>query len=82
MLSPAVIRFPDIGGATLEKVIQYLHYKAKYSNSTTRIPEFQIEPDEVSVAQLHVKVPCGWTLFSLHELQSNIILQLPGQHNN
>lgn len=43
----SVIRFPDIGGKTLEKIIQYLHYKDKYSNSTTRIPEFQIEPDEV-----------------------------------
>lgn len=42
-----VIRFPDIGGETLEKIIKYLHYKDKYSNSTTRIPEFQIDPDEV-----------------------------------
>jgi len=41
-----VIRFPDIAGKTLEKIIQYLHYKDKYSNSTARIPEFQIEPDE------------------------------------
>eukprot|EP00804_Cyclotella_cryptica_P013876 CCRYP_002407-RA/>CCRYP_002407-RA protein AED:0.41 eAED:0.41 QI:0/0.5/0.66/1/0/0/3/394/77 len=41
-----LIRFPDIGGSTLEKIVKYLHYKDKYSNSTSRIPEFQIDPDE------------------------------------
>jgi hypothetical protein len=45
-----VIRFPDIGGPTLEKIVKYLHYKDKYSNSTARIPEFQIDPDEVRAA--------------------------------
>ncbi|KAL3803485.1 hypothetical protein HJC23_014033, partial [Cyclotella cryptica] len=44
--SPSMIRFPDIGGSTLEKIVKYLHYKDKYSNSTSRIPEFQIDPDE------------------------------------
>ena len=28
-----------------QKVIQYLHYKVKYANSTQRIPEFPIEPE-------------------------------------
>jgi glutamate mutase epsilon subunit len=51
----SVIRFPDIGAATLEKIIKYLHYKDKYSNSTARIPEFQIDPDEVSVMR-HLKM--------------------------
>jgi len=26
-------------------VIQYLHYKVRYSESTTKIPEFKIEPE-------------------------------------
>lgn len=40
-----VIRFPDISGYTLERVIKYLHYKTQYSNSSSRIPEFIIEPE-------------------------------------
>ncbi|KAL7567739.1 hypothetical protein ACA910_012072 [Epithemia clementina (nom. ined.)] len=40
-----VIRLPDISSYILEKVVQYLHYKAQYSNSETRIPEFVIEPE-------------------------------------
>ena len=40
-----VIRLPDISGYILEKVVQYLHYKAQYSNSESRIPEFAIEPE-------------------------------------
>jgi len=40
-----LIRFPDMSGHILEKVIQYLHYKARYTNSTQRIPEFPIEPE-------------------------------------
>ena len=40
-----IIRFPDIAGHILEKVIQYLHYKVRYSESTARIPEFKIEPE-------------------------------------
>jgi transcription elongation factor B subunit 1 len=39
------IRFPEISTNILEKVIQYFYYKVKYTNSTVRIPEFQIEPD-------------------------------------
>lgn len=40
-----VIRFPDIASYTLERVVQYLHYKAQHSNSSSRIPEFPIEPE-------------------------------------
>ena len=39
------IRFPDQAGYVLEKVIQYLHYRAQYRNSKARIPEFVIEPE-------------------------------------
>jgi transcription elongation factor B subunit 1 len=40
-----IINFPDISGHVLEKVIQYLHYKVRYSESTAKIPEFKIEPE-------------------------------------
>lgn len=40
-----VITFPEISGYILERVVRYLHYKAQYSHSTTRIPEFVIEPE-------------------------------------
>tara|TARA_B110001450_G_C17357531_1_gene374174 strand:- start:205 stop:531 length:327 start_codon:yes stop_codon:yes gene_type:complete len=40
-----VINFPDIAGYILERVIRYMHYKSKYSNSGGRIPEFAIEPE-------------------------------------
>ena len=39
------INFPDIPTPVLEKVCQYFHYKTRYTNSTTFIPEFKIEPD-------------------------------------
>ena len=35
-----VITFPDMAGYVLERVVKYMHYKAQYSNSTGRIPEF------------------------------------------
>lgn len=40
-----LIRFPEISGYILEKVIKYMHYKAQYKNSTSRIPEFVVEPE-------------------------------------
>mmetsp|Transcript_58504 Transcript_58504/g.164005 ORF Transcript_58504/g.164005 Transcript_58504/m.164005 type:complete len:104 (+) Transcript_58504:90-401(+) len=40
-----IISFPDISGYILERVVRYLHYKAQYSNSTARIPDFMIEPE-------------------------------------
>lgn len=35
-----VIRFPEMAGYILERVVKYLHYKAQYSHSTSRIPEY------------------------------------------
>mmetsp|Transcript_11732 Transcript_11732/g.17212 ORF Transcript_11732/g.17212 Transcript_11732/m.17212 type:complete len:102 (+) Transcript_11732:131-436(+) len=43
--SENLIRFPDISGYILERVTRYLHYKAQHSQSTTRIPDFVIEPE-------------------------------------
>ena len=40
-----VIRFPDISSYVLERVIKYMHYKAQYSNSNARLPQFVIEPE-------------------------------------
>ena len=40
-----VIRFPEIEGLILEKVIKYLHYKRQHLKSTGKIPEFPIEPE-------------------------------------
>ncbi len=39
------VRFPEIPGIILEKVIQYMHYKVRYANSTQRVPQFNIEPE-------------------------------------
>ena len=39
------INFREITTPILEKVIQYFYYKLKYTNSTTEIPEFPIEPE-------------------------------------
>jgi elongin-C len=39
------IRFPELSTAILERVIQYFHYKVKWSNSTTPPPDFSIEPE-------------------------------------
>jgi len=41
----SVIRFPEISGRVLEKVIQYLYYKEQNSHSKNRIAEFPIEPE-------------------------------------
>ena len=43
--SQGEIRFPDINALILEKVIQYMYYKKKNSNSNSRIPDFNIEPE-------------------------------------
>lgn len=40
-----VIRFPEIHGPILEKVIQYLYYKERNMNSKGKIPVFDIEPE-------------------------------------
>lgn len=39
------ISFPEIPAIVLEKLIQYLYYKVRYTNSSQRIPEFVIEPE-------------------------------------
>ena len=35
-----IIRLPDMAGYILERLVRYMHYKAQYSNSGSRIPEF------------------------------------------
>ncbi len=42
------ITFPEISGAVLEKCVSYMHYKTKFSNSRTPIPEFHI-PVEIAL---------------------------------
>jgi len=37
--------FPEIGGAVLEVVVRYLHYRFKFHNSKVPIPEFHIPPE-------------------------------------
>ena len=66
-----VIRFPDLAGYTLERVVKYLHYKAQYSNSTSRIPEF------VSVA-LGKSVCALLTTFvvAIHVIEPEVALEL------
>jgi transcription elongation factor B subunit 1 len=39
------IRFPEIPGIILERVVQYLYYKVRYTNSSQRVPAFNIEPE-------------------------------------
>lgn len=39
------VKFPEIPAVILEKVIQYLYYKVRYTNSVMRVPEFEIEPE-------------------------------------
>ena len=39
------ISFPEIPSAILERLIQYMYYKVRYTNSAQRIPDFQIEPE-------------------------------------
>lgn len=39
------ISFPEIPAVVLEKLIQYLYYRVRYTNSSQRIPEFPVEPE-------------------------------------
>ena len=39
------VRFPEIPGVVLERVIQYLYYKVRYTHSTSRVPNFDVEPE-------------------------------------
>ena len=38
------IKFPEISGLILEKLVQYLYYKVRYTNIPHRVPNFNIEP--------------------------------------
>lgn len=42
--SSGEIKFPQIQGIVLEKVIQYLYYKVRHTNSARNPPNFLIEP--------------------------------------
>lgn len=50
------IRFPEISGVILEKVIQYFYYKVRYTNSPQRVPNFNIEPEIV----LELSMACNY----------------------
>ena len=39
------MRFSEIPVAVLERVIQYLYYKVRYTHSTQRVPNFEVEPE-------------------------------------
>jgi len=39
------IEFGEISTAVLEKVVAYMHYKAKHHNSKVPIPDFAIAPE-------------------------------------
>eukprot|EP00613_Pedinella_sp_CCMP2098_P001798 CAMPEP_0171625052 /NCGR_PEP_ID=MMETSP0990-20121206/19052_1 /TAXON_ID=483369 /ORGANISM="non described non described, Strain CCMP2098" /LENGTH=74 /DNA_ID=CAMNT_0012191853 /DNA_START=128 /DNA_END=352 /DNA_ORIENTATION=- len=39
------IQFPEIKASVLEKVIQYMYYKVRYSRGNQAPPEFEIEPE-------------------------------------
>ena len=39
------ISLPEISAVVLEKLIQYLYYKVRYTHSSLRISEFKIEPE-------------------------------------
>ena len=39
------IRLPEISGHILEKIVQYMYYKVRYTNSSQRVPTFNIEPE-------------------------------------
>jgi len=43
--SSGEISFPEIPAIVLEKVVQYLYYKVRHTNSTQRVPQFDIEPE-------------------------------------
>ena len=45
--SSGEITFQELSTPILEKVIQYMYYKVRYTNSDTRMPDFPIEPEHV-----------------------------------
>lgn len=45
--------FNVILGIVLERVIQYLYYKVRYTNSSQRIPQFVVEPGNLLLSLLY-----------------------------
>ncbi|CAM9111841.1 unnamed protein product, partial [Choristocarpus tenellus] len=43
--SSGKVCFAEISTPILEKVIQFVYYKVRHTNSATRIPDFPIEPE-------------------------------------
>jgi elongin-C len=41
------IDFKEIDSSTLEKVIQYFHYKYRYDNTTDELPPFKVPRDDL-----------------------------------
>lgn len=39
------IQFQDISAVILDKVCRYLYYKVKYTNTSSELPQFPIEPE-------------------------------------
>mmetsp|Transcript_13245 Transcript_13245/g.13302 ORF Transcript_13245/g.13302 Transcript_13245/m.13302 type:complete len:101 (-) Transcript_13245:197-499(-) len=39
------VRFPEIPAVILEKAIQYFYYKVRYTNSSQRIPPFNVDEE-------------------------------------
>ena len=39
------IRLPEISTNVLEKIVQYFYYKVRYTNSSQRVPQFDMEPE-------------------------------------
>jgi elongin-C len=39
------ISFPEIPAVVMERLIQYLYYKVRYTNSSQRIADFPIDPE-------------------------------------
>jgi transcription elongation factor B subunit 1 len=42
---PAVVRFPFVSSAHLEKAVQYFHFKHKYDNDPDHRPDFHVPPE-------------------------------------
>jgi hypothetical protein len=41
------VKFEEIDTATLEKVIQYFHYKKQYENTAPPLPKFNVDVDQI-----------------------------------
>eukprot|EP01084_Bolivina_argentea_P267627 454368_1 len=43
--SKGLVNLSQIRAPILEKIVQYMYYKLRYTNTTARAPEFPIEPE-------------------------------------